>query len=105
MMDSANMSDTLAIFYRQTSQVMTASARAPAPGSTMLDGWTPLVQVIEPWESTETERMPEFDDSNLIGQPPDELFEKVERAKREWEATVDSLPDLVCLIDRNGCVI
>ena len=49
--------------------------------------------------------MPELDDSALTRQPPDELFEKVERAKREWESTVDSLPDLVCLIDRNGCVI
>jgi PAS domain S-box-containing protein len=53
----------------------------------------------------ETGGMPEYDDSALTRQPPGELFEKVERAKREWEATVDSLPDLVCLIDRTGCVI
>ena len=35
----------------------------------------------------------------------EELFERVERAKREWESTVDSLPDLVCLIDQAGKVI
>jgi len=35
----------------------------------------------------------------------EELFDVVERAKREWESTVDSLPDLVCLIDRDGLVI
>jgi PAS domain S-box-containing protein len=45
------------------------------------------------------------DNSALVRQTSDDLFEKVERAKREWESTVDSLPDLVCLIDRNGCVL
>jgi signal transduction histidine kinase len=49
--------------------------------------------------------MPEFDDSTLTKQTSDDLFQKVERAKREWESTVDSLPDLVCLIDRQGRVI
>ncbi len=34
-----------------------------------------------------------------------ETLAKIERAKREWEATVDSLPDLVCLVDRLGRVI
>jgi PAS domain S-box-containing protein len=104
-MDSANISDTPASFYRPTGHVMTVSSSAPVPSGTMLDGWTCLVHVVEPWDSTETDRMPELDDSTLTGQPPTELFEKVERAKREWEATVDSLPDLVCLIDRTGCVI
>jgi PAS domain S-box-containing protein len=104
-MDSANISDTPVILYQPTSHVMPASVSVPVPDGTMLDGWTRLVQVVEPWEGTETDRMPEFDDSTLTGQPPTDLFEKVERAKREWEATVDSLPDLVCLIDRTGCVI
>jgi len=35
----------------------------------------------------------------------EELFERVERAKREWESTVDSLPDLVCLVDQIGKII
>ena len=35
----------------------------------------------------------------------EELFARVERAKREWESTVDSLPDLVCLVDRAGKII
>jgi PAS domain S-box-containing protein len=105
MMDSANISDTPAIFYRPTGHVMIASGSAPVLSGTMLQDWTHLVQVVDPSENTETDCMPELDDSALTRQPSDDLFEKVERAKREWEATVDSLPDLVCLIDRTGCVI
>ena len=30
---------------------------------------------------------------------------KIERAKQEWEATVDALPDLVCLLDPSGLII
>ena len=104
-MDSANISDTPTIFYCPTSHVMIASGSAPVPSGTMLHNWTHLVHVVDLSENTETDCMPELDDSALTRQPSDELFEKVERAKREWEATVDSLPDLVCLIDRTGCVI
>lgn len=32
----------------------------------------------------------------------DRTFERVERAKREWESTVDSLTELVCLVDQRG---
>ena len=35
----------------------------------------------------------------------DSIFERVERAKQEWEATVDSLPELVCVVDARGCVV
>jgi two-component system phosphate regulon sensor histidine kinase PhoR len=31
-----------------------------------------------------------------------DLLGKIEAAKQEWEATVDSLPDLVCLVDDRG---
>lgn len=34
-----------------------------------------------------------------------QLFEKVERAKQEWEATIDSLPELICLLDERGQVL
>jgi PAS domain-containing protein len=34
-----------------------------------------------------------------------QLFEKVERAKQEWEATIDSLPELVCVLDEQGRVL
>ena len=34
-----------------------------------------------------------------------EAFEKVEQAKREWESTVDSLSEVVCLVDAKGLVI
>ncbi len=31
--------------------------------------------------------------------------DEVARAKREWERTVDSLPELVCLVDQNGNIV
>ena len=34
-----------------------------------------------------------------------EAFETIERAKQEWESTADSLPDLICLLDEQGCII
>jgi two-component system sensor histidine kinase/response regulator len=34
-----------------------------------------------------------------------ELLEQIERAKQEWESTVDSLPELVCLVDDRGRII
>ncbi|MFZ0547226.1 MAG: ATP-binding protein [Candidatus Promineifilaceae bacterium] len=33
------------------------------------------------------------------------LLEQIEQAKLEWEATVDSLAQLVCLLDRNGFIL
>jgi signal transduction histidine kinase len=33
------------------------------------------------------------------------LLEQVEQAKLEWEATVDSLAQLICLLDRNGYIL
>lgn len=35
----------------------------------------------------------------------DSAFEKVERAKQEWEATADSLPELVCVVDDQGRMV
>ena len=40
-----------------------------------------------------------------VEQPLEYIFEKVERAKQEWETTVDSLPELVCLVDHEGRII
>ena len=34
-----------------------------------------------------------------------EHLEKIKKAKQEWEATADSLDDLVCLADRQGSII
>jgi signal transduction histidine kinase len=34
-----------------------------------------------------------------------QTFEKVERAKQEWETTMDSLPELICLINSQGRVL
>jgi PAS domain-containing protein len=36
---------------------------------------------------------------------PQRLFEIMRQAKQEWEATVDSLPQLICLIDAQGKII
>ena len=38
-------------------------------------------------------------------QPLQAIFDKVERAKQEWEATVDALPELICLVDDEGRVL
>ena len=37
--------------------------------------------------------------------PASALFQIVEQAKREWESIIDVLPDLICLIDRQGRLI
>jgi len=34
-----------------------------------------------------------------------EAFNRVERAKQEWEATIDSLPQAVCLLDKQGRIM
>lgn len=34
-----------------------------------------------------------------------EIFAKVERAKQEWEATADALPELICLVDDQGRIV
>jgi signal transduction histidine kinase len=59
---------------------------------------------IHPWRTAAESRRA---DAALpsTGLTREELFERVERAKREWESTVDSLPDLVCLVDRTGKII
>lgn len=35
----------------------------------------------------------------------EDIFNRVERAKQEWEATADALPQIVCLLDSQGDVI
>lgn len=34
-----------------------------------------------------------------------ELMRQIRQAKQEWESTVDSLPQLVCLLDKQTCII
>lgn len=34
-----------------------------------------------------------------------QILARVERAKQEWETTIDSLSHLVCLLDRQACII
>ena len=33
------------------------------------------------------------------------LMEKIDKAKQEWESTVDSFPELICLVNKEGYVI
>ncbi len=68
-------------------------------------GKPPTARPLSPWRT-----VAEVQREAATGRLPltvtrEELFERVERAKREWESTVDSLPDLVCLIDQAGQVI
>ena len=41
----------------------------------------------------------------LFEQSIQRTFEQIERAKQEWEATVDALPELVCLVDDCGRIV
>lgn len=36
---------------------------------------------------------------------PEELFKKITRAKQEWESTIDSLPEIICLVDNKECIV
>lgn len=38
-------------------------------------------------------------------EPLQENLELIGRAKREWESTADSLPQLICLLDERGCIL
>jgi PAS domain S-box-containing protein len=38
-------------------------------------------------------------------EPLQRLFERVERAKQEWEAAADALPELICLVDSEGAIL
>jgi signal transduction histidine kinase len=35
----------------------------------------------------------------------EKTFQQVERSKQEWESTIDSLPELICLVDSRGHII
>lgn len=47
---------------------------------------------------------PHTPNQEMPGAPPDS-FALVERAKQEWECTVDALPDLICVVDGDGRVL
>ena len=49
--------------------------------------------------------LPELDGLCWSEESPQHLFEKVERAKQEWEATADSLPELICVVNEQGRVL
>jgi len=42
---------------------------------------------------------------DTIGDGLADAFVNVERAKREWEATVDALPELICVVDEHGHLV
>jgi signal transduction histidine kinase len=43
--------------------------------------------------------------NEFANQPLAEAFSKVERAKHEWESTVDALPELICVVDERGYLV
>lgn len=43
--------------------------------------------------------------SGLGVRTTEELFRRVERAKQEWEATADAIPDFICLVDSSGTIV
>jgi len=47
----------------------------------------------------------ELRESRPIDESIEMLFERVERAKQEWEATVDALRELICLVDDQGRIL
>ncbi|MBM4431044.1 MAG: response regulator, partial [Chloroflexi bacterium] len=47
----------------------------------------------------------ELRDAEVRRERKKDLIKKIERAKQEWESTVDSLPELVCLVDDRGHII
>lgn len=47
----------------------------------------------------------QFGERPIDEEPLQALFEKVERAKQEWEATADALPELICLLDDRGRIL
>ena len=54
---------------------------------------------------TRAERQP---GAQVVTSPAADLevvFQQVERAKQEWEATADALPELICLVDSQGSVL
>lgn len=83
-MDSMNISVTPTIFYHPPGPVTTTGGSAAVSSGTILDDLDQGCPVVDLSENTGTDGMLELDDSTLTGQPSYELFEKVERAKREW---------------------
>jgi signal transduction histidine kinase len=57
-----------------------------------------------PDEAKSGDLRPGTEEESSGGMSP-ETFHKVEQAKREWESTVDSLADLVCLVDSQGRLV
>jgi len=46
-----------------------------------------------------------FEESRSLEKPLRNTLKVIGRAKREWESTVDSLPQLICLIDDQGGIL
>ncbi|HTP10213.1 MAG TPA: ATP-binding protein [Anaerolineae bacterium] len=48
---------------------------------------------------------PELPGIEQAEEPSALIFENIQRAKQEWEATADSLPELICVLDDQGRII
>jgi PAS domain-containing protein len=77
------MTDTLTLFERSQDELQDLAAS--------IQSTSPAVEARE-WRLAAENGLPE-------------IFTLVARAKQEWEATADSLPQLICLIDEGGSII
>jgi two-component system cell cycle sensor histidine kinase/response regulator CckA len=59
---------------------------------------------VSPLTSHES-RKQKFEESRPLERPLRNTLKVIGRAKREWESTVDSLPQLICLIDDQGGIL
>jgi signal transduction histidine kinase len=57
------------------------------------------------WQLAAPLMIPELPDSEQVEGQAALMFENVQRAKQEWEATADSLPELICVVDDQGRII
>ncbi len=68
-----------------------------------LDGWEPLFGAFG-----KHRRLADASGRSLLRaslRTGDDLFRRIERAKQEWEATADAIPDLICMVDGNGRIV
>lgn len=68
-----------------------------------LDGWEPFLGAFG-----KHRRLADASGRSLLRaslRTGDDLFRRIERAKQEWEATADAIPDLICMVDGNGRIV
>jgi signal transduction histidine kinase/PAS domain-containing protein len=60
---------------------------------------------VNEWQLISALMPSELPEGTQVTEPFALIFENVQRAKQEWEATADSLPELICVVDDRGRII